>query len=208
MNVHRKLFHVLKFQKKITILSTIVCSVLITATSVQSEDKCSPLKSFGFDLNKVSIVKNSPSRDKTIEEYIRTTYLKAFKSKNSIFYSYNKVDLDGDSKPEILLRVSASPSPDLCVFGSCPIEILKLNGSRYSLIDSFLSYGDFIVTPNRTNGLKDILILYSVNSENMNLLFKYSSLENKYVISKQYNKSFKVKGIAYLACGKYFNLTK
>jgi putative salt-induced outer membrane protein YdiY len=40
------------------------------------------------------------------------------------------------------------------------------HGSHYSLIDSFLSFGKFIVTSDRTNGFKDIVIIYFGGKDN------------------------------------------
>ena len=193
-----------KVSKKLAILSTIICLIIAT-TSVRSEDECSLSTRSGIDVSEVKIAKNSSFRDKKIEEYIRTEHPGILYSKGSVLYSYNKVDLDGDGQPEILLRIFSSPSPFLCDMGGCPIEILKHNGSQYSLIDSFLSFSRFIVTSDRTNGFKDIVILYFGGED---MLLKYSSFEKVYVKAKQYTKNFKVKGTAYLVCGQYFNLSK
>jgi hypothetical protein len=192
--------------KRLAILSTIICSILTTTTSsVRSEDECSLSTRSGVDVSEVKIAKNYSSRDKSIEQYIRTEHSGILYSKGSVLYSYNKVDLDGDGQPEILLKISSSPSSFVCDLGGCPISILKYNGSRYSLIDSFLSFSRFIVTSDRTNGFKDIVILYIAGED---ILLKYSSLEKVYVKTKQLTKNFKVKGTAYLVCGKYFNLAK
>ena len=191
-----------KVSKKLAILSTIICLIIAT-TSVRSQDECSLSTRSGIDVSEVKIAKNFSSRDKNIEQYIRTQHSGILYSKGSVSYSYNKVDLDGDGKPEILLRISTSPF--ICDPGGCPIEILKHNGSRYLLIDSFLSFSRFIVTSDRTNGFKDIVILYFGGED---MLLKYSSFEKVYVKAKQYTKNFKVKGTAYLVCGQYFNLSK
>lgn len=182
-----------KVFKKSTILSTIICSIITTATAVRSEDECSVSTRSGIDVSEVKVAKNYLSRDKTIEQYIRTEHSGILYSKGSVLYSYNKIDLDGDGQPEILLKISSSRSPYVCDIGGCPIEILKYNGSRYSLIDSFLSFSTFIVTSDRTNGFKDIVILYIVGED---ILLKYSSLEKVYVKTKQLTKNFKVKGTA------------
>jgi hypothetical protein len=194
-----------KVSRKLAILSTIICSIITNTTSVLSEDECSLSTRSGIDVSQVKVAKNYPSRDKTIEQYIRTEHSGILYSRGSVLYSYNKVDLDGDGQPEILLKISSSPSPYVCDIGGCPIEILKYNGSRYSLIDSFLSFSTFIVTSDRTNGFKDIVILYIAGED---ILLKYSSFEKVYIQTKQYPKNSKIKGTAYLVCGKYFNLVK
>jgi hypothetical protein len=190
--------------KKLAILLTIICSTVSTATSVRSEDECSLPTLPGIDVSEVKIVKNSSSRDKKIEQYIRTEHTDELNYKGSVSYSYNKVDLDGDGKPEILLRVSSS----FCGTGGCPIEILKLNGGRYSVISSFLSFGRFIVTSNRTNGLNDIVLPHFAQTEKEYFLLKYQSSKKRYVTLKTYTNNLKVKGTAYLVCGKYHDLSK
>jgi hypothetical protein len=189
---------------KLAILLLIICSIIAT-TSARSEDECSLLtRRYGIEASEVKIAKNSSSRDKKIEQYIRTEHSGILYSKGSVPYSYNTVDLNGDDRPEILLRLSSSPV--YCDSGnSCPIEILKYNDSQYSLIDSFLSYGGLVVTSDRTNGFKDIIINYLIGE---NTIWKYSSFEKAYIMTKQPTKNFKVRGTAYLVCGKYFNLSK
>lgn len=198
-----------KVFQKLAILSTVIFSMIIATTSVRGEDECS-LRTGSLttssitNASQIKIAKNSSSIDKKIEQYIRTEYSGILSSQGSVPYSYNKVDLDGDGQPEILLRLSSSAT--YCRAGSsCPIEILKNNGSQYSLFESFLSFGGLIVTLDRTNVFKDIII---INLTDENMIWKYSSFQKAYIKVKQLPENFKVKGTAYLVCGHYFNLSK
>ena len=190
----------------IAVLSAIICSVSGIVTPVRSEERCSLPTLPGIDVSKVRIVKNATSRDRSIEQYIRKEHenADAINSGMTASYSYNKVDLDGDGKPEVLLRVS---SP-LCGTGGCPIEILKFNGNRYSVINSFLSFGDYIFTSNKTNGFKDMILPYVRPMENKYLLLKYQSSAKGYTQVGEYTNNLKVKGMAYLVCGESFALSK
>jgi hypothetical protein len=196
----------LKNLNTLAILSVIICSISSTVTPVRSEDRCSVPTLPGIDVSKVRIVKNAMSRDPSIEQYIRQEHehANAINSGMSASYSYNKVDLDGDGKPEVLLRVSSSS----CGTGGCPIEILKFNGNRYSVIDSFLSFGNFIFTSNKTNGFKDMVLPYFRPMENKYLLLRYQASAKGYRKVREYTNNFNVQGTAYLVCGESFTLSK
>jgi hypothetical protein len=188
---------------KLTILSVIICSTASIVFPVHSEDICSLPTLSDIDISKVKIVKNAFSKDRAIEQYIRKAHADALNYKGSISYAYNKVDLDGDGKPEVLLRVLSS----FCGTGGCTTEILKLNGNKYLAIDSSLSWGRYIVTSNKTNGFKDIFYPHFIRNEKMYLLLK-SSKYGSYQKAKEYTTNLKVKGTAYLVCGEHLSFSK
>jgi hypothetical protein len=174
-----------------------------TSTS-NSEDGCLIPTLPGIDVSNVKIVKNISSRDKMIEQYIRKAHADALNYKGSISYAYNKVDLDGDGTPEVLVRVLSS----FCGSGGCPVDILKLNGGKYTAIDtSGLSWGRYIVTSNQTNGFKDIFYPHFVRNEKIYFLLK-SSKRGSYQKVKEYTTNLKIRGTAYLVCGEYLSFSK
>jgi hypothetical protein len=174
-----------------------------TSTS-DGEDRCFLPTLPGIDISKVKIVKNISSRDSKIEQYIRKEHADALNYKGYISYAYNKVDLNGDGNPEVLVRVLSS----FCGSGGCPVDILKFNGSRYLATDtSFLSWGRYIVTPNQTNGFKDIFYPHFIRNEKTYFLLK-SSRQGRYKKVQEYTTNLQIKGTAYLVCGKYLGFSK
>lgn len=187
----------------LTLALAMLGQAAIATDNVFSEDRCSIPTVPGIDISNVKIVKNISSRDRKVEQYIWNEHKDALSYRGSVSYIYNKVDLDGDGRPEVLLRVSSS----FCGTGGCPTDILKLKGDRYTMIDSSLSFGRFIVTSNRTNGFKDIFYPYFIRNENKYLLQK-ASKNGQYKTFQEYDRDLKVKGTAYLVCGKELFLSK
>jgi hypothetical protein len=168
-----------------------------------AKDECELPTIPGIDVSQVKIVKHISTRNRSLENHINPRQYST--SENSFFtYSYNKVDLDGDGKPEILLRVT---SP-LCGSGGCQISILKFDGHKYIAIDESLSFGRYIVTSHKTNGFKDIIVPYFRGMDKMYLLLQYQGLGKGYQKVKEYTSNLKIKGTAYLTCGTYHDLQK
>ena len=182
-----------------------VIFTMSSAIPALARDECELPTLPGIDVSQVKIVKQISTRDRSIEEYINPKGYKELLNGNSFFaYSYNKVDLDGDGKPEILLRV-ASP---LCGSGGCQISILKSDGRKYVVIDEALSFGRYIVTSHRTNGFKDLIVPYFAHTEKMYFLMQYQGAGKGYQKVREYTSNLKIKGKAYLSCGTYHNLKK
>ena len=187
-------------------LSIVALFTMNSAIPALATDECELPTLPGIDVSQAKIVKQISTRDRSIERYIQKAYSDYIKaSSNSqigIRYSYNKVDLDGDGKAEILLRVTSS----LCGSGGCQISILKLDGQKYLGIDESLSFGRYIVISHKTNGFKDIIVPFFVRTERMYLLLQYQGAGKGYQKVKEYTSNLKNKGTAYLSCGTYHDL--
>lgn len=117
----------------------------------------------GINLDKVQYIPSENSRDaelnKAIIKWITST---GGNFTNEDFrrlsYYYNRVDLNGDGKPEVLVYlVGGSPS---CGTGGCHTLIFKRVGTGYDLVSEIgLTRLPIIVTERRTNGWKDLIIL-------------------------------------------------
>jgi hypothetical protein len=178
-------------------------STISSAIPALANDECELPTLPGIDVSQVKIVKHISTRDRSLENHINPKQYSV--SENSFFtYSYNKVDLDGDGKPEILLRVTSS----LCGSGGCQISILKFDGRKYITIDESLSFGRYIITSHRTNGFKDIIVPYFRGMDKMYLLLQYKGLGKGYQKVKEYTSNLKIKGTTYLNCGTYHDLQK
>jgi hypothetical protein len=117
----------------------------------------------GINLDKVQYIPSETSRDaelnKAIIKWITSTG-ENFTNEDfrRLSYSYNRVDLNGDGKPEVLVYlVGGSPS---CGTGGCHTLIFKTVGTGYDLVSEIgLTRLPIIVTERRTNGWKDLIIL-------------------------------------------------
>lgn len=159
-------------------------------------DECQLPTLSNIDVGQVRIVKNDTRRDRSIEQFIRKEFSDYYSTGLIRGYAYNKVDLDGDGQPEVILTVRGS----YCGSGGCTVYILKSRGSRYTAIyDIGLSFGRFIVVSQKTNGFSDIIRPFFLRGEKKYFLLQYRGDGYKEV--GEYNKKLKVKGSAYLVCG-------
>jgi uncharacterized protein YecT (DUF1311 family) len=71
-------------------------------------------------------------------------------------YFYNKIDLNGDNNPEILVHVIG---PTFCGTGGCTTLIFKSVGQNYQLVSTItVSRLPIIVTNQKTNGWNDLIL--------------------------------------------------
>jgi hypothetical protein len=192
----------MKFSPLSFLIITLTLVIDNSAILAANDEKCSIPTLPGIDISKVKTVKNESSRNQAIEQYIRKEHADAMNYRGYVEYSYNKVDLDGTgNKKYAFVRVTSS----FCGRGGCPIDIIKMNGNRYTKLDSFLSYGRLIVVSNKTNGLKDII---QPPQHADYTFFKYQFNEKSYGSASRYATNSGVKGTGYLVCGQSFNLSK
>jgi uncharacterized protein YecT (DUF1311 family) len=71
-------------------------------------------------------------------------------------YFYNKIDLNDDNKPEVLVHVVG---PTFCGTGGCTTLIFKSVGQNYQLVSEItVSRLPIIVTNQKTNGWNDLIL--------------------------------------------------
>jgi hypothetical protein len=71
-------------------------------------------------------------------------------------YFYNRVDLNGDGRPEVVAHVV---SPYVCGSGGCATYVLRETGGRYVVASSMtLGRTPVVVSPRRTNGWRDLIV--------------------------------------------------
>ena len=73
------------------------------------------------------------------------------------YYWYNRVDLDGDSAPEILVQVQG---PFACGSGGgCPLVVLKKKGDTYQTVARIaVTWLPVVVSDHRTNNWNDLIL--------------------------------------------------
>lgn len=71
-------------------------------------------------------------------------------------YFYNRVDLDGDGRPEVIAYVAG---PWVCGSGGCAVYVLREANGRYAVL-SALSLGrtPVVVSPRSTRGWRDLIV--------------------------------------------------
>jgi hypothetical protein len=71
-------------------------------------------------------------------------------------YYYNRVDLDGDGRPEVLVYLFGSY---MCGSGGCNTLVFRRAGGGYKLVaDIALTHNPIFVSERRTNGWKDLVV--------------------------------------------------
>jgi hypothetical protein len=77
-------------------------------------------------------------------------------SDETVHYQYNRVDLNGDGTPEVLLRIDG---PSLCGSGGCPLFVLRKTAGRYEEISrTTLTWAPVVVSEQRTGGWSDLIL--------------------------------------------------
>jgi hypothetical protein len=96
-------------------------------------------------------------RDKKLEHAIMTVLPEVGSdSENPVYYYYNRVDLNGDGKPEVLVYIFGAP---VCGTGGCTALVFQAEGSEYKLISQITpARNPIVVSQTRTHGWKDLII--------------------------------------------------
>lgn len=70
-------------------------------------------------------------------------------------YYYNRVDLNGDGRPEVLVYLFG---PYMCGSGGCNLLVFRREGDAYKLVsDISLARNPVVVSEQRTNGWNDLI---------------------------------------------------
>jgi hypothetical protein len=89
-------------------------------------------------------------RDDRLEEAISTALSGMFDPDHRISYCYNRVDLNGDKTPEVLVYASGG---GLCGSGGCMAFVFRAEGSRYTPVAEIsLARTPVVVSSSATNG--------------------------------------------------------
>jgi hypothetical protein len=100
-------------------------------------------------------VAGETTRDAAIEAIV-TKYVAEHGQREAVYYRYNRVDLNSDGVPEILLHVDGRA---VCESGGCPLLILRLLDNVYTTISTIaLTTRPIVVSENRTGGWNDLIL--------------------------------------------------
>lgn len=149
--------------------------------------------------NEMQTMKSETQRDREVEENLIKTYsLK--RGEDIAFYYYNKVDLNGDNKPEVIVYAYG---PMLAGSGGGSGLILKEISEGYQIISKLsLVRTPIIISNNKTNGWKDIIMEVSgggATPSKVTMKFDGKKYPSNPSTQTKLNANVKVQGIKILA---------
>ncbi len=98
------------------------------------------------------------SRDPQLETAIFSAIYgdRTAEESDDVRYYYNRVDLNGDEKPEVLVFVFGR---DMCGTGGCGALVFRSRGQKYELVtDISLARNPIIVSQQKTRGWNDLVL--------------------------------------------------
>ncbi len=117
-------------------------------------------------IDKTQSIRSETIRDPKLETAILQTYSEykeyAIKNGDYIRYYYNKVDLNGDNKPDVIVHLVSSY---FCGTGGCTTLIFQNLGQEYRLVSTiYVNHPPIIVANEKTFDWHNLIILASGNS--------------------------------------------
>lgn len=153
----------------------------------------------GIDFLTIKYITSEKEKDTRLEKAI----IKAFdlsQDEGKVRYYYNNIDLNDDGKPEVFVYLVG---PFVCGTGGCSAAIFKQENGEYKLLSKFsLVNNPIIISDNKTNGYKDIIMdVYGGGIESFFAKLKFDGI--KYPmnpsIQPKVEPGTKVEGIAIIA---------
>lgn len=110
---------------------------------------------YGLDFTELKYIPSEMTKDKKLEEAFAKVYdLKA--GKDEVRYYYNRIDLNGDKKPEFFVYLVG---PLVSGSGGSSALIFESEEGEYKLVSRFtLVNNPIIISENKTNGWNDIIM--------------------------------------------------
>ena len=107
-------------------------------------------------IDKTQSIRSETVRDAQLERAILREFPTYRELASNVEYYYNRVDLNGDNKPEVLVRLVGG---GICGSGGCSTLIFQTVGQDYRLVsDIALTGGSVIVTNQKTLGWNDLIV--------------------------------------------------
>lgn len=164
------------------------------------EEKITKLESTdNIDVSNITYKTSETEKDVKLEKAIRKFYdIKPDEEIDSRYY-YNKVDLNGDDKPEIFVYLVGSY---FCGTGGCSAVIFESTEDEYKLISNFtIVNSPVVISENKTNGWNDIIMnVYGGGAESFYAQMKFDG--KKYPLNPSMQPAFEgteMKGTAIIA---------
>jgi hypothetical protein len=100
-------------------------------------------------------VSSEKAQDAAVEKAV--SRLLRLEKEDRNYYRYNRVDLDGDGVPEVLVQVQGA---FVCgTGGGCPLVVFKKKGNGYDIVAQIgLTWLPLVVSDHRTRGWSDLIL--------------------------------------------------
>lgn len=109
----------------------------------------------GIDISQVRYVRSETKPDPQLERAIIRHLGNDLQPNYEVNYLYNRIDLNADGNLDAFVLISSSL---FCGTGGCPTLIFQGTGNGYGqVVSEYLSYGKHIITPQTSNGWKNIV---------------------------------------------------
>jgi len=108
-----------------------------------------------IDFSQVQPMYSETERDLKLEEAIRSEYVLG---DEGVRYYYNRIDLNDDGVPEVFVYLTGKT---VCcqVTGACQVAIFQVEDDKYKLLSKVILIDKpFVITDEKTNGYKDIIL--------------------------------------------------
>lgn len=123
-----------------------------------TDDNIVRFESGDINFSDVSYVESESNRDEKLEKAIKNV-LKYNKNDGPLAYYYNKIDLNGDKKPETFVYLSGS---SVSGTGGSTALIFEDDKDAYKLVSRFtLVQNPIVVSNSKTNGWNDLIMYVS-----------------------------------------------
>ncbi|HAZ49546.1 MAG TPA: hypothetical protein DDW76_10205 [Cyanobacteria bacterium UBA11369] len=145
--------------KGLSVFRFIVILVILGAGALPGEAQKGELESFLYltrvkQINRTQAIRSETSHDSRLERAILRQIPREFA--DNIRYYYNRVDLNGDSRPEVLVQINGH---GVCGSNGCPTFIFRSVGQDYQLVSEIALTGSpVIVTAQKSNGWNDLIM--------------------------------------------------
>ncbi|MEH2195452.1 MAG: hypothetical protein V7K98_22810 [Nostoc sp.] len=161
------------FRRSPIIFSSTIAALSLLTFSVQAQNgKMGEISLVGSlkQIDKTQEITSENVRDRQLEKAIfrdNSGYTEVYPQLSSpASYSYNRINLDGDKKPELIVHLVGQ---FFCGSGGCTTLIYKQSGKNYKLITTIgLNHPPIIISNYKTKGWSDLIIPQFANSLSVN----------------------------------------
>jgi hypothetical protein len=95
-------------------------------------------------------------RDVDVERFVAQRAADLDPGETVLRYQFNRVDLNGDGTPEVLLRIDG---PRTCGTGGCSLFVLRMTAVGYEEVSrTTLTWAPIVVSEHRTGGWNDLVL--------------------------------------------------
>jgi hypothetical protein len=127
-------------------MATLLSAVVLITNVLFAQTSAKPVVDRSFAAEK--------QKDPALEAALKQLSGGSFEGTDT--YYYNRVDLNQDGNPELLVLLEG---PGVCGSGGCPLFVLGHDNNRYRLITKItLARAPVIVSNNRVNGWADLIL--------------------------------------------------